>query len=84
MVTASELTSDLAVRRRAVAPGPEPGDDFAVHVLVAAEMGECRIAAEHLAVMGVEHAAAGAVIDVVFDLVQSLHRAPQFLPLPPT
>ena len=64
--------------RRAVAPGPEPGDDFAVHDLVAAEMGECRIAAKHPSGLGVEHAAAGALIDVVFDLVQSLHRAPQF------
>ena len=69
-----------ALRRRAVAPGPEPGNDFAVHILVAAEMGECRIAAEHLAVMGVQHAAAGAVIDVVFDLVQPFHRAPRFCP----
>ena len=61
-----------------MAPGPQAGNDFAVHYLVAAEMGECRIAAKHLSGMGVQHATAGAIIDVVFDLVQTLHRAPQF------
>src|SRR3954470_10653261 len=67
-------------RRCAVAPGSEPGDDLAVHIFVSAEMGEGRIAAEHCSGMGVEHAAASAAADVVFDLVQSLHRAPQFWP----
>ena len=57
------------VRRWAVAPGPEPGDDLAVDIFVGAEMGEGRIAAEHCSGMGVEHAAAGAAADVVFDLV---------------
>jgi hypothetical protein len=40
-----------------------------VHIFVGAEMGECRIAAEHCSGMGVQHAAAGAAADVVFDLV---------------
>jgi hypothetical protein len=57
---------------------PELGNDFAAHDLVAAEMGEGRIAAEHPSGIGVEHATAGAIVDVVFDLVQTLHRAPQF------
>jgi hypothetical protein len=60
-----------------VALGPEPGDDFASHILVGAEVRECRVAAQHLAAMGEQHAPARAVTDVVLDLVQSLHSAPR-------
>jgi len=48
------------VRRWAVAPGSEPGNDLAVRIFVAAKMSECRIAAEHFVpAMGIQHAAAG-------------------------
>ena len=68
-------------RRLAVSPGPDLGNDFTAHLPIAAEVGECGIAAEHPAAMDVQHAAAGAAIDVVFDLVQPLHRAPRSCPV---
>src|SRR6185312_6179914 len=59
-----------------VTPRPELRDDLAVDILVGAEMGEGGIAAKHRSGTGVQHAATGAAADVVFDLVQPLHRAP--------
>ena len=77
MVTASELTSDLwygdLLWRRVLISATI----FVADILVAAEMGECRIATQHPAGMRVQHAAAGAAVDVVFDFVQPIHRTPQ-------
>jgi hypothetical protein len=52
-----------------VTPRSQPGDDFAVDIFVGAEVGEGRIATEHSSGTRVEHAAAGAAADVIFDLV---------------
>jgi hypothetical protein len=70
-------------RRWAVTPRPQPGDNLAIDIIVGSEMGKGRIAAEHGSGVGVQHAAAGAAADVVFDLVKPLHRArPGFVPSP--
>jgi hypothetical protein len=58
----------------AVAFGQDLGDDLAAGDVKASEMSKGGIAAEHHAVMRVHHAAAGAVVDLVLDLVEPIHR----------